>query len=123
MYRILIALFVFCNMTTSCDYFNEQPIQLIGNLYTWSMEGSNRKSLYLKTSESTYSILDIGGTISVALGNDSLIYIKSGAEQYFNHLKIMHQSGQKIINIKNIDSVDFIKFEQSGNFKYSYYSK
>ena len=123
MCRGLIILFVLSTMALSCDYFNDRPVQFVGNLYIWSPDGGNRKSLDLKTGERSYSVIDIGGTVLVALGNDSLIYIKSDAQEYRAYHLIKHERGEKITSNKVIDSVDFIKFEKSSDFKYKYYSK
>jgi hypothetical protein len=121
--RIVIALFVLSSTALSCDYFNDRPVPFVGNLYIWSPDGGNRKSLDLKIGEGSYSVIDIGGTVLIALGNNSLIYIKADSEEDQAYHLIKHERGEKIISNKVIDSVDFIKFEKSNNFKYKYYSK
>ena len=120
-FRIILFAFVF--LATSCDYFNESPKKLTGKIYLWSMDGSDRKSLNIKMGDSFYSPVNISGTVSTALANDSLIYVKCDFQQYPVYHLIKHEAGEKIINIKTIDSLEFIKFERSKTFNYSYYSK
>ncbi len=120
---LLIILFGFIFFTTSCDYFNESPKKLTGKIYLWNMDGSDRKSLTIKTVDNFYSPVNISGTVTTALANDSLIYLKCDFQQYPAYHLINHEAGEKIINIKTIDSVDFLRFQQSKLFKYSYYSK
>jgi len=123
MIRYRVILFVSVLGFSSCDYLNDSPIHLVGKTYLWSEGGGNRKSLYYKTGESTYSGIDVSGTVTTALANDSLIYVKCGFQQFPAWHLIKHESGEKIISLKNIDSADFIKFEKGKTFKYSYYSK
>jgi predicted DNA-binding protein (MmcQ/YjbR family) len=123
MLRILIISFSLILYFASCDYLNKSPEKLVGKVYLWSTDGSNRKILNLKTGESSYSPLEINGTVSTALANDSLIYITGEFQELTVYYLIEHENGEKIINIKIIDSVSFIKFEQSKNFKYAYHSK
>jgi len=44
-------------------------------------------------------------------------------QEYPAYHFIRYNSGEKGINIKTIDSIDFVKFEESKTFKYSYYNK
>jgi hypothetical protein len=123
MLRILLISFSLILCITSCDYLNESPEKLVGKVYLWSTDGSNRKILNLKTGENSYSPLGINGTVSIALASDSLIYVKSEFQESPIYHLIKHESGEKVINIETINSISFIKFEQSKNFKYSYHSK
>lgn len=118
-----IILFVFVLIFSACDYFNDTPIKLVGKTYLLSMDGGNRKSLYYKTGEGTFSMVDASGTVTTALANDSLIYLKCDFQANPAWHLIKHELGEKIMSIKNIDSTEFIKFEGSKTFKYSYYSK
>jgi hypothetical protein len=110
-------------MYSSCDYFNDSPVHLVGKTYLLSLDGGNRKSLYYKTGEGEYSMVDASGTVTTALANDSLIYLKCDLQPNPAWHLVKHEKGEKIFSIKNIDSLDFARFERSGDFKYSYYSK
>ena len=118
-----IILFVFVLIFSACDYFNDTPVKLVGKTYLLNMDGGNRKSLYYKTGEGTFSMVDASGTVTTALANDSLIYLKCDFQANPAWHLIKHEFGEKIMSIKNIDSTEFIKFEESKTFKYSYYSK
>ncbi len=120
MHRILLFVVL---IFFSCDYANEPSVQLVGKAYLWSMDGSNRKSLYYKTGESSYSMVDASGTVTTALANDSLIYLKCDLQEIPAWHLIKHEAGEKIMSIKNIDSTEFIQFEKSKTYKYTYYSK
>lgn len=118
-----ILFFVVVLIFFSCDYANAPAVQLVGKVYLWSMDGSNRKSLYYKTGESSYSMVDASGTVTTALANDSLIYLKCDLQQYPAWHLIKHKAGEKIMSIKDIDPTEFIQFEKSKRYKYTYYSK
>lgn len=123
MLRILITSFSLILCFASCDYLNESPEKLVGKVYLWNTNGSNRKILNFKTGEDLYSPLDISGTVSLALASDSLIYVKNEFHELPVYHLIKHKNGEKIIAIEIIDSSSFIKFEQSKDFKYVYHSK
>lgn len=118
-----IILFGFMLMFSGCDYFNDTPIPLVGKTYLLSLDGGNRKSLYYKTGEGKFSMVDASGTVTTALANDSLIYLKCDQQAVPQWHLITHEMGEKVMTIKNIDSIDFVKFEESKAYKYSYYSK
>ena len=118
-----IILFVFVLIFSACDYFNDTPIKLVGKTYLLSMDGGNIKSLYYKTGEGSYSMVDASGPVTIALANDSLIYLKCDFQAKPAWHLIKHELGEKIMSIKNIDSTEFIQFEKSKTFKYTYYSK
>jgi hypothetical protein len=123
MKRNRVILFVFVLLFTGCDYFNDTPIQLVGKTYLLSLDGGNRKSLYYKTGEGEFSMIDASGTVTTALANDSLIYLKCDQQPNPQWHVITHEKGEKIMTINNIDSIDFVKFEAGRAFTYSYYSK
>ena len=120
---IPIILFVIVLLFAACDYFNDTPIQLVGKTYLLSMDGGNRKSLYYKTGEGTFSMVDASGTVTTALANDSLIYLKCDQQPVPQWHLVTHVKGEKIMTIKNIDSLEFIQFEKSKGYNYSYYSR
>jgi hypothetical protein len=117
---ILFSLLV---LASSCDYFKERPQKFVGKFYFWNMDNGSQKSLYLKIGESNFSLIDLSGTVSTALGNDSLIDVKCDWQFNPDYHLIRHDSGEKIISVQNIDSQGFTKFEKEKKFKYSYYSK
>lgn len=118
-----MILFVCILLFSACDYFNDTPVKLVGKTYLLSMDGGNLKSLYYKTGERSYSMVDASGPVTTALANDSLIYLKCGFQATPAWHLIKHEFGEKIMSIKNIDSTEFIQFEKSKTFKYTYFSK
>ncbi len=118
-----VILFVFVILFTGCDYFNDTPIQLVGKTYLLSMDGGNRKSLYYKTGEGEFSMVDASGSVTTALANDSLIFLKCDQQPVPQWHLITHEKGEKIMTIKNIDSIEFTQFEKNKGYKYSYYSR
>ena len=118
-----VILLVFIFLLSACDYFNDTPVPLVGKTYLLSMDGGNRKSLYYKTGEGKFSMIDASGTVTTALANDSLIYLKCDQQPQPQWHLITHEKGENIMTIKNIDSTEFNQFEKSKGYNYSYYSR
>ena len=118
---LILSLIVF--VFQSClDMFEEKPSNFVGKIYVLNSDGYT----YLIYSDSD---LDKGGYIYSrivnenlvnALGNDSVILIKTKIQNNFNYYLVRHAGGNKVISVNNIDSLGFLKYVQGKIFKYSY---
>jgi hypothetical protein len=62
----------------------------------------------------------INENVVLALGNDSVIYVKSTAPNATRFYSIKHDKGEKVLNVKDTDSFYFSISTKGKKFEYVY---
>jgi hypothetical protein len=101
------------------------PIVFVGKIYILP---TGKESLLIYST----SDIDKGGytydrivneNLISALGNDSVIYVKANTWKGTGYYLVKHNKGEKVVAVKEIDSLNFSRNSERRHFKYSYQSK
>lgn len=111
----------------SCDYLEDDPIQLTGNIYLINNPTNpDGWELFLKDSvnSSFYVPIGLGGYIREAFGNDYVLYaMENNWNNKQEYYVIYHKSGKQIIRVKKMDSLTFHTYNNQEQFPYYFIPK
>ena len=100
----------------------EDPTVFVGKIYVQHSQGYT----FL-----IYTTSDVGKggytcerivneNVALALGNDSIIYVKSTAANVTRFYSIKHAKGEKVLGVKDTDSINFSLSTKGKKFEYVY---
>jgi hypothetical protein len=125
--RQLIIFAVFIALLPSCnpDFFNAEPEVFLGKIYLKPYSGDKSKKMlsYIESytkGDAYFSTPLVSMPISQADGNDSSIYVRSSYMDSSYFTKIRHLKGQSIIQVSEIDSLNYTTALQKTKFEYHY---
>lgn len=120
-YRNIIYFFLL--FLSSClDMFDKAPEKFIGNIYMRTSPGSTDNFLIYGENyhkNGTYTSI-INEPVLAALGNDSVIYIKSRFLNAANYYLITHDREGVLLKVNAIDSIKYQKSTEGKKFKYTF---
>lgn len=117
-----IILFLAVLSLQSClDMFDESPKVFTNKIFLHESTGGQ----YLIFAENyekdgIYNFV-LGEPVLEAMGNDSIIYVKSNFKEEAHYHTIKHNKGEKILAIKVIDSLSYTRLIGGKNFKFLYF--
>jgi hypothetical protein len=109
----------------SClDMFDKAPEKFVGNVYVRTSP-NNGEAFFMYGKDykrnGTYTLV-INEPLLAAVGNDSIIYLKTQFMSIINYYFIKHKEGKTLSKTVTIDSIQYNGLTKGVEFKYKYFT-